>query len=250
MNSTVLPIRLKYAISQSSHNIKQENINNTYAKVKVQNIGDRKNVEIFYKKANGEWSSENMVLKANYGDYEIYTTKDIPLTEEFAFKYTVDGVEYWDSNYGNNYKLLTHRANNVMGGNVILNKALAKNDPEFGWDLESKKYWMEGEIYVRRKTSYNKRVGIKLTADNGDSWEEVEAFYEHPVEEGCNIDVALGELEVELWKFKTPVYQYNPKSHVFQFVVYYQNPDTGEFYWDNNFEQNYKLSKMSNSLLE
>lgn len=250
MSSTVLPIRLKYAISQSSHNIKQENINKTYVKVKVQNIGDRRNVEIFYRKSDGEWNSENLVSKANYGDYEIYITQNIPLTEEFAIKYTVDGAEYWDNNNGENYKLLTNRANNVMGGNVILNKVLTKNDPEFGWDLESKKYWIEGEIYVRRKASYNKKVGIKLTADNGNTWSKVEAFYEHPVEEGCDIDVALGELEVELWKFKTPVYQYNPQSHIFQFVVYYQNLDTGETYWDNNFDRNYKLSKMSNSILE
>lgn len=248
--ATVLPVRLKYAISQFSDAIiGGENVRNTYAKVKVKNFGFQRSVIFFYKNNESAWNSEPLILDANYGDYEIYTTKNIPLAEEFAIKYRVDDIEYWDNNNGNNYQLITNRVNNIISGNVVLHKAIAKTDPE-GGEVENKQTWLEGEIYVRRKTSYSKRVGIKISADNGNSWEEVNADYQYPVTEGSYIDVALGELEVELWTFKTPAYNYQPDADLFKFAVYYQNLETGEFHWDNNFEQDYKISKIYGSTIE
>jgi hypothetical protein len=32
-------------------------------------------------------------------------------------------------------------------------------------------------------------------------------------------------------------------SPVFRFAIFYNNLDTGEFFWDNNFGQDYTLSK-------
>lgn len=250
MSSTVLPVRLKYAISQFSDTMTGVNLKNTYAKVKVKKIDLPKNVLFLYKKNEGSWAAEPLILEANYGDYDIYITKDIPVTEEFAIQYTVDNISYWDNNNGNNYQLLVNRVNNTMGGNVILNKAIAKTDPQDGEEVENKKTWLEGEIYVRRKVSYSKRVGIKISSDNGNTWKEVDANYEYPVTEGSYIDVALGELEVELWTFKTPVYNYNSVAEFFKLAVYYQNLETGEFYWDNNFDRDYKISKIYGSTIE
>ena len=249
MSSTVLPVRLKYAISQFSDAITGVNLKNIYAKVKVKKFGIQSNVLFFYKKNDGIWDAEPLILEANYGDYDIYSTKNIPVTEEFAIKYTVDSLSYWDNNNGNNYHLLTNRVNNLIGGKVVLNKAIAKTDPE-GGEIENKTNWLEGEIYICRKNSYSKRVGIKISADNGNSWQEVDATYEYPVSEGSYIDVAQGELEVELWTFKTPAYNYNPDATFFKLAVYYQNLETGEFYWDNNFQQDYKISKIYGSSIE
>lgn len=250
MSSTVLPVRLKYAISQFSDAITGDvNVKNTYAKVKVKSFGLQRNVLFVYKNNAGSWDAKPLILEANYGDREIYITQNIPVAEEFAIKYTVDSSSYWDNNNGNNYQLLTNRVNNIISGKVILNKANAKTDPEQG-ETENKATWLEGEIYVSRKTSYFKRVGIKISADNGNSWEEVDASYQYPVSEGSYIDVAQGELEVELWTFKTPAYNYNTIAGFFKLAVYYQNLETGEFYWDNNFNLDYKISKIHGSTIE
>lgn len=250
MDSTILPVRLKYASSQFSDTINGVNLKNTYAKVKLQTIGFQRNVIFFYKKSEGIWDGEPLVLDANYGDYELYIAKHIPLTEEFAIKSTVDGISYWDNNNGNNYHLLTSRVHNIMGGNVVLNKAIAKTEPEIGVELENKKSWVEGEIYVTKKGCYYKNIGVRFSADNGITWENVEASYEHPVTESFSIDVALGELEVELWKFKTPACNFNQAADIFRFAVYYHNLETNESYWDNNFEQDYKISKIHGSTIE
>ena len=244
------PVKLKYAISQFFCAITGVNTKNTYAKVKVKNIGDHKKVLFIYKQADGNWKSEPLALEATYPGYEIYATKNIPVTEEFAIKYTVDDIDHWDNNNGSNYHLLANRVNNVIGENVVLHKATAKTDPNDNFALANQTFWLEGEIYVRRKICYHKKVGIKISADNGITWQEIDAGYEYPVSEGSYIDVALGELEVELWKFKTPTYNYNPASDSFKFAVYCQNLETGAWYWDNNFGQDYQISKKNDSTIE
>jgi hypothetical protein len=53
----------------------------------------------------------------------------------------------------------------------------------------------------------------------------------------------MGVSQVELWKFKTPVYNLNATTPYFKFAMFYHNLDTGQWFWDNNFNQDYTLSK-------
>jgi hypothetical protein len=56
-------------------------------------------------------------------------------------------------------------------------------------------------------------------------------------------DFAVGVSHVEIWKFKTPELNLDQSSAEFRFAVFYNNLDSGEWFWDNNFGQNYSLSK-------
>jgi hypothetical protein len=55
---------------------------------------------------------------------------------------------------------------------------------------------------------------------------------------------------VELWKFKTPELNIDETSDEFMFAVFYRNLATGEVFWDNNFEQNYRVSKTDGSTVQ
>lgn len=239
MDVTVSPVKLKYAIAQSVE-VDGVNITYTYVKVKVQNLAEPKTVEILYKDSAGDWVTAPIDLSSNYGDYHVFEALNAPYTAEFAIRYTVDGIDYWDSNYGANYKLVTNN-DNIIGANVILNKATVKTD------INSGTLWLEGEIYVKR-LSFNKRIGIIFSGDDGRSWTETNATYQ-----GVEIEGAYDTIfnpAIEVWKFKTPAQNYPVEPDYFRLAVYYKNDETGEAYWDNNFGQDYKISKASGSTIE
>jgi Carbohydrate/starch-binding module (family 21) len=239
MDVTVSPVKLKYAIAQSVE-VDGVNIAYTYVKVKVQNLNEPKTVEILYKDAAGSWVTAPIDLASHYGDYDIFESINAPYTAEFAIRYTVDGVDYWDSNYGANYKLVSHR-DNIIGANVILNKATVKTD------INSGALWLEGEIYVK-KISFNKRIGIIFSGDDGKSWSETNATYQGVETEGAYDTIFNPTIEV--WKYKTPAQNYPIEPDYLRLAVYYKNDETGEAYWDNNFGQDYKVSKASGSTIE
>ena len=238
MSVTLLPVKLKYAIAQQ---IEQANTNiaYTYIKVKVQKISAQQTVDFLYKNHEGTWLAEPINLASNYGDYDVYESINTSYAQEFAIRYTVDEYDYWDSNYGTNYKLLGNN-DNIIGSNVILNKATVKNDINSATSIE-------GEIYVK-KISFNKRIGIMFSGDNGESWSETDATYQ-----GVEIEGAYDTIfntAIEVWKFKTPARNYPTEPKFFRLAVYYKNDQTGEAYWDNNFGQDYKLSKINGSTIE
>lgn len=239
MDITVLPVKLKYAIAQS-FNEANLNIAYTYVKVKVQNLDAPQTVDFFYKSPEGVWLVAPIDLSSNYGDYDVFESINAPYAQEFAIRYTVDGVEYWDSNYGNNYKLLSNN-DNIIGSNVILNKATVRTD------INSASLWIEGKIYVK-KISFNKRIGIMFSGDDGESWLETNATYQ-----GVEIEGAYKSIfnpAIEVWKFKTPAGNYPTEPNFFRLAVYYKNDETGAAYWDNNFGQDYKVSKINGSTIE
>ena len=239
MEVTVTPVKLKYAIAQSIE-IPGVNLAYTYLKVKAQNLDSSKTISFFYKDSQGTWQTKPLTLEESYGDYDIFTAINAPYTEEFAIKYTLDGVDYWDSNEGANYKLLKNNEN-LISGNVILNKATVKSN------YNDAALWIEGEIYAK-KISYNKRIGIRFSGNDGKDWEETDAIYQ-----GVEIEGAYNSIfntPIEVWKFKTQANQYPAEPDFFRFAVYYKNGDNGESYWDNNFGQDYKISKVDGVMIE
>ena len=73
-----------------------------------------------------------------------------------------------------------------------------------------------------------------------------ERRYTGPATEGTY----AGSNGAEVWKFKTPELNFNNASLDFAFAIYYNRLDTGEWFWDDNFSQNYKLSKMEGSTIQ
>ena len=118
----------------------------------------------------------------------------------------------------------------------MLNKAIARRGSQAGGGFVFSTSWVEGEIFVKN-LSFNKQVGIRLSANRWFSFQDTDASFHGTVA------VAEGLSQVEVWKFKTPELNLDQGSPEFKFAVYYNNLDNGEWFWDNNFAQDYSLSK-------
>jgi hypothetical protein len=236
-------VRLKYATRQEfAVGGIPGGVAYTYVRVKVKNIAFAKDVQVHYNSPGG-WQDISLPWLANCGDYDLFGRNEGFVTGEFVLRCTQAGVTDWDNNGGANYRLENFQ--NVAGGNAVLNKATARQGLEGGGGFVVQTSWFEGEIYVNN-LSFGKRVGVRYTADNWLHWSDVDATYAGPVAEGT-YSTSAG---AELWKFKTPELNLNNASPVFEFVVYYNRLDTGAWFWDNNFSQNYKLSKVEGANIQ
>jgi carbohydrate/starch-binding protein with CBM21 domain len=231
------PVRLKYAESDNfSPGGGLTGVNNTKVTAKVKNIAFAKDVALHYARSDGTWVESPLSWQANFGAYDLFARTDNTfVTTQFVIRYSVDGQTFWDNNGGANYQIDEIRPNTV-GGNVNLNKATARRGTEAGGGFVFTTSWVEGEIFVKN-LSFNKRVGIRLSANGWASFQDTDASF------NGNVPVAEGLSQVEAWKFKTPELNLDPSSPSFLFAVFYNNLDTGEWFWDNNFVQDYTLSK-------
>jgi len=234
MNGNVVPTRLKYATSQA-FDIGGLPNEYTHLRAKVENIAFAKDVAVHYKQPNGTWTDSPLGWIENEGDYDVFGAK-LPFIEEFVIRYTVNGASFWDNNKLLNYHLSNFT--NTVGGNVMLNQAVAKIGHEAGGGFTVTTSWLEGEIYVNN-LAFAKRVGIRFSTDGGMKWRDSDATFAGGVTEGT----FASSSGAELWKFKTPELNLDAASTVFRFAIYYQNLATGEWFWDNNFGQDYKLTK-------
>jgi hypothetical protein len=215
--------------------------------VKVKNLAYAKDVDLHYR-VGSQWRVQPLVWLAGFGSYDIFGgagNTSIPACSEFAVRYQVGAMEFWDNNAGWNYTVSTYRG--VVGGAVGLKRATARLGIEAGAGMTFETEWIEGEIYVAN-LSYQKRVGLVYSRDGGLHWETVEAGYQGP-EHGVAADIA----GVEIWKFKTPVLNRTPAAE-YRFAVFYETRDPGlgwgTTYWDNCFGGDYRLPKVDGQTLE
>jgi hypothetical protein len=202
------------------------------ASVKVKNVAYRKDVQIRFG-TSGQWQDAPLTWIANYNNYDLFELQPAPWVSypsvEFAIRYTPDmGETYWDNNNFANY---SPRYALTGASNVILNSA---NLVYCGTAGSSYITGIQGEILVNN-LSFHKRVGIRHSGDGFLSYVDIGASY----------NGSLGG-SLESWRFgrnTTPV-----SFGTGQFAVYYQNLETGQYYWDNNFGQNYSISTSSFNL--
>ena len=97
---------------------------------------------------------------------------------------------------------------------------------------------LEGQILVNNR-SFAKDVGVRLSVDNGHTFHDTQGFFA-----GSNADngIFVGP-GAEVWQFKTPELNLDNSASEFRFAVFYQDQATGEVFWDNNFGQDYRVSK-------
>ena len=231
------PIRLKYAESDNfSPGGGLTGVNNTQTTAKVQNLAFAKDVALHYSQPDGTWVERALTWQKNFGAYDVFGRNDNTfVTTQFVLRYTVDGQTFWDNNDGGNYHIDEIRPNTV-GGNVMLNKATARRGSQAGGGFVFTTSWLEGEIFVKN-LSFNKRVGIRLSTNGWTNFQDTNASF------NGSVAVAEGLSQVEIWKFKTPELNLDESRPDFKFAVFYNNLDTGEWFWDNNFGQDYTLSK-------
>jgi Carbohydrate/starch-binding module (family 21) len=231
------PVRLKYAESDTfSPGGGIGPVTNTTITAKVQNLAFAKDVAIHYAQPDGTWAERPLPFQRWFGTYDTFSRNDGTfVTTEFVVRYTVNGQTFWDNNGGTNYRVDELRPNTV-GGNVVLNKAIARRGLQAGGGFTVVTSWVEGEIYVKN-LSFNKRVGIRLSANDWASFRDTDASF------AGLVTVAEGLSQVEVWTFKTPEFNLDVSTPVFRFAIFYNNLDSGEWFWDNNFGQDYTLSK-------
>ena len=98
--------------------------------------------------------------------------------------------------------------------------------------------WLEGQILVNNR-SFAKDNGVRLSADNGHTFHDTHGFFA-----GSHADngIFVGP-GAEVWQFKTPELNLDNSASEFRFAVFYRVQATGEVFWDNNFGQDYRISK-------
>jgi hypothetical protein len=229
------PVKLKYCLSETfSPGQGLTDVMDTEISAKVKNIAFEKSVAIHYAQFDGTWTEKELIWQDNFGDYDLFSKKDNSfVTNQFVIRYSVNGETFWDNNNGADYHLDNGHPNTI-GRKVLLNKITAWQGQQGSPSVVSS--WVDGEILVKN-LSFNKRVGIRLSADGGATFHDTEATF------SSTVPVYLGFSAVELWKFKTPEVTLDESTPHFKFAVYYNNVDTGEWFWDNNFDRDYTLSK-------
>lgn len=236
-----LPVRLRYASAQFFV-AGGVSVSFTAVSAKVKNIAFAKDVAVLYGKG-GAWSEDAMAWTANFGDHDVFVHQVEEQIEECVIRYSANGQTFWDNNGGQNYSFSTVVTR--TGGNVILNAATAKQGSEAGGGFVFTTSWLEGEIYVNN-LSFAKQVGVRLSVNAGVSWQDSNANFSGFATESNSI----GGTGVELWKFKTPELNLDESSNEFRFAVFYRNLVTGEEFWDNNFEQDYRVSKTDGATVQ
>jgi hypothetical protein len=216
----------------------------TKVSAKVANIAFQKDVVLHYQQPDGSWGERSLLHQGWFGDYDLFggSFNDI-VTTQFVIRYSTDGQTFWDNNSFANYHVDAGKPNVVADRRVVLNKAIAKRGTEAGGGFVFTTSWAEGEIYVQN-LSFNKRVGIRLTANNWTTAHDTDAAFTGKV------PVAAGTSEVEVWKFKTPEFNLDESTPEFRFAIYYNDLDTGEWSWDNNFGRDYVLNKADSTKIE
>ena len=216
-----LPVRLEYATAQDFSS-GAASFRGSYVRVKASNLAFEKSVRLHYR-VDSTWQDFELPWIAGYGTYDVFSSVG-PYMNEFVISYTVDGRTYWDNNGFRNYAVPNFY--NAVGGHVMHRRARLAVFASFQGNVS-------GVIYVEN-LSYNKRVGIRLLPAGESTWLDVEASYVGLANEESN--VSLGP--VEQWEYGSPIFN----THTFMLAAYYENLETGEWYWDNNFGRNYAIS--------
>lgn len=243
-----MPVRLKVAFNQV-YAVSGMTFNWTTLIAKVQNLGFAKDVEVFFSRhGSASWHVADLIFQGHYGNYDVFGVNGVgPVShvDQFAIRYRVNGTEFWDNNAGLDY-FIGSTFSGACGGNVVLGHATARRQTEAGGGFTFDTGWVEGEILVNNLT-FAKRVGVVMSRDNGATWEETLATYDGPVQA-----VASSVAGVERWRFSTshttiPTGQGNG---TYRFAVFFEPLGWGQTFWDNNFAQDYFLSKVNGSEID
>jgi carbohydrate/starch-binding protein with CBM21 domain len=231
-------VRLKYATSQQNPTDSY-----TFAKVKVKNIAFAKQVEFHGRPLAGPWSVQTMNWTTHHGNYDVFSCK-APFAYEFFVKYTTSGQTYIDDDNGQYYHLLNF--NHIVGGGVMLNRATARRGMQAGGGFTFDTSWIEGEIYAGSAGSTPSRAGIRWSVDGWLTWQDTDGTLTGNATE-ATLAPSLG---TQLWGFKTPELNLNRSTDYFVFAIYYLIPTTNKIFWDNNFGQDYRVSKIDGSTIQ
>ncbi|GAA5174029.1 carbohydrate-binding protein [Niveibacterium umoris] len=208
----------------------------------VKNLAYAKQVYAHLKKPDGSWidvplaysrpaDNGNEVWAGNFNDSDAtgltYQSWDL----EFALRYKVNGIEYWDNNGGQNYKQAKD-SGSLMPSTVLFDRFVDTGNPV---TVYGTRYY--GSVSLKDIGS-NKQVEIRYTTDgwkttrsawavwNGGFWRSYYSSATNPNQYG-----------VEEWAYGLTLPA--GTTRIEYAVAYTVN---GTTYWDNNFGRNYVVA--------
>lgn len=235
---TVVPVRLKLARRGTVGGF---TVSYCSISVKVKNVGFAKEVVALYTPDGEVWREHPLHFTRHFGTYDVFehTIFHTPVLR-FAVRYRVAGKTYFDNNDGCDYRL--DGQDSAVGGSVMLHRATCRHRvPPGGFAVRS---WVDGEVLVSN-LSYAKSVGVRLSADGGATWRDTLAWFA-----GTRTDngLVVGP-HVEVWRFSTPQLSLNQAAPALRFAAFYRLGWSGPVFWDNNFEQDYRLDNTNDATL-
>lgn len=212
--------------------------------IEVSNIAYTKQVVVRYmEKESGVWADVNATyVKSISGNKEIWTFKTpekifvgrwSSAEYQFAVKYTVNGVTYWDNNDGKDYKVGTgtYSASPAM----VLGRSAVQLKTASYSSLSTTKGLLSGMI-VLKNLAYTKTVQVQFSTNNWKSSFTRNAVYGGAyVASGPNGGTATG---LEYWNFSAT--NALPAGKNLKIRVKYTV--NGVTYTDNNFGSDYSLA--------
>jgi hypothetical protein len=227
-------VKLIKAKSESSYHYGIPNVRRYY-EVKVKNLGYQKDIFI-HGELDGEWVDTCALeyKRSLPDDYEIWsvyinkTLKTDTYNGEFVVKYVVNGVTYWDNNNEQNYYMDNHDGP-MLGNdvNVLLNSAIIYNYSDV----------FTGTIDVQN-LSYTKDVQVVYTTDGWVTTQAMPAIYEKWYGVAYSSSLPSPNIHgVERWQFTINIADAQLIEYAISYTV------DGKTYWDNNFGQNYTLTR-------
>lgn len=208
-----LPVGLRMMYCESNPaGIGKQSFKGTY-EIIIKNLGHEKEVSVWVEK-NDVWEERAAEFSESMTDnVEKWIAPVNQEDHEFAIKYKVNGLTYWDNNGGINYMIpeVHNKAAVVIGREfpVLLgSSSLVKNK-------------LKIHIAVQN-IAYQKEIGVIYTTDNWENCHKAIARYSWSMISGT-----------EVWSVNLNL---GGVSNV-DYVLFYQV--NGCEYWDNNFNRNY-----------
>jgi len=214
--------------------------------VKVANLNYDKSVSIYHEKVDGNWEEIPLSysMSLDNGDeiwegqyrYYAYTPGKI-YEDEFVVKYDVNNTTYWDNNNNNNYKIEEKQIGSFFA-EPDLNVSVDSDFDRLYTSFDGVTTTLNIVADVRN-ISPTKEVQVVYTTDG---WETERYFSLAYTKYWYNsYDYVLtspNPFNVERWTGSVTIDE--EVDDIEYAVVYKVN---GQQYWDNNYGQNYSISK-------
>jgi hypothetical protein len=238
------PVALLWAESYKSGHYGIPALERTF-RIVVQNLAYNKKVSVHHERIGQGWEdlAASYVGPAGNGN-EIWEAKIMwnamtgpstcPYGTHFVLKYEVNGKTYWDNNGAQNYDLAEHSGPMFGAGLNVIVRSATRYERTYGNPGTT----LYGTLNVRN-LAYHKALNVIYTTDSWKSAQVVPAsfvsFYGPAYATPIMAPNAYG---IEPWSWSVDL----PFSvSVLEFVIAYDV--NGTTYWDNNFGQNYRLTK-------
>ncbi len=233
---TASPVVLQTATATCSY---YHGMGSTYRSytIQVKNLAFEKYVAIVQKMADGTWEEYPAEFSRTIDNgYEIWAVSlsdhNNIWAEQFAVKYTVNGVTYWDNNGGKDYAMA------VLDGTWLNPAIKVKTAYKYLYhDSYTNLNYFGGSVDVQN-LSYNKKVDIIYTTDGWQTTQVIPGkyygtYYMVGYSQYVNNPNRHG---IERWGFST----YVGAAQSVEFAVSYTV--NGLTYWDNNYGENHSVS--------